>query len=525
MKTETILVVDNDRHITDLLAAELLPMLGYQALVAHDSQGAMDMIRDRQPDLMLLDLQLPDSNGLDLLRGLAREGYSIPTIITTGHGSEQVAVDAFRLGVQDYLIKPLDAHRLSDSISRALTESRLVREKAELVSQLKQQVSWLMVLSKVGQSVTSILDLDQVLRRIVDTAVYLTHADEGFLALVDGQSDQLRLRAARDIDRNHSTLLNLSINYSTAGTAVRTGRPVRMQSNAPDSSLKISTGYLVHSLLHVPIFLKDKALGVLSVDNRLSQQPFTEMDETLLAALADYAAVAIENARLYEQAQLELAERKRAEAQLEASLKEKTVLLQEIHHRVKNNLQVIISLLNLHSNYISDSQLRSALQDSQYRIRTMALIHQKLYQSTNLAEINVGDYIRDLAASLFRSYQAEAHRIYLRLQIDDFFLAMDPAVTCGLILNELISNALKHAFPEGRGGEIRIEFRAGPAGQLSLVVADNGAGFPPQVNFYQSETLGLQLVNALVTQLNGTITYQQQNGTEIRITFDGAHRT
>ena len=525
MKTETILVVDNDLHTTDLLAAELLPLLGYQALVAHDGRGAMDRIREHQPDLMLLDLHLPDSNGLDLLRALAREGYNIPTIITTGHGSEQVAVDAFRLGVQDYLIKPLDAHRLRESISRALTESRLIREKADLVSQLKQQVSWLMVLSKVGQSVTSILDLDQALRRIVDTAVYLTHADEGFLALVDGQSDQLRLRAARDIDRNHSTLLNLGINDSTAGAAVRTGRPVRMQSNATDSSLKISTGYMVYSLLHVPIFLKEKTLGVLSVDNRLSQQPFTAMDETLLTALADYAAVAIENARLYEQAQQELAERKRAETQLEASLKEKTVLLQEIHHRVKNNLQVVISLLNLHSDYIKDGYLRNVLRDSQHRIRTMALIHQKLYQSTNLAEINVGDYIRDLVAFLFRSYQADAHQISLRLQIDDFFLAMDPAVTCGLILNELISNALKHAFPEGWGGEISIEFRTGQRGQLTLVVADNGTGFPPHVNFYQSESLGLQLVNALVTQLGGTIEFRQQNGTEIRITFSDGHRT
>lgn len=521
MKTETVLVVDNDACITELLAAELLPVLGYDTLVAHDGQGAMDVIREHQPDLMLLDLQLPDGNGLDLLRRLAREGYNIPTIIATGHGSEQVAVDAFRLGVQDYLIKPLDTHQLSEAISRALTESRLIREKAELVSQLKQQVNWLMVLSKVGQSVTSILDLDQVLRRIVDAAVYLTRADEGFLALVVGQSDQLSLRAAKDINHNHSTLINLSIHDSTAGAAVRTGRPVRLQSATLGDSLKISTGYLVHSLLHVPIFLKEKTLGVLSVDNRISHQPFTDMDETLLTALADYAAVAIENARLFEQAQQELAERKRAEAQLETSLKEKTVLLQEIHHRVKNNLQVIISLLNLHSSHIKDSQLHSVLQESQGRIRTMALIHQKLYQSTNLAEINVGDYIRELAADLFRSYQAETRHITLRLYVDDFFLAMDPAITCGLILNELVTNALKHAFPDDQGGEIRIEFQAGPDGQLSLVVADNGVGFPTPVDFNLNASLGLQLVNALVTQLNGTIEIEPQNGAEIRITFRG----
>jgi two-component sensor histidine kinase len=370
------------------------------------------------------------------------------------------------------------------------------------------------------------LDLDQVLRRIVDAAVYLTRADEGFLALVDEQSEQLHLRAIKDVDQNQSTVLNLHLNDSTAGAAIRNGCPVRMHTTIHGHSLKIGTGYLVHSLLHVPIFSKGTALGVLSVDNRVSKQPFTEMDEILLTSLADYAAVAMENAQLYEQAQQELGERKRAEEQLAASLREKQFLLQEIHHRVKNNLQVISSLLNLQAGQVQDSQVLNILRDSQYRIRSMAMIHEKLYRSTDVAQINMGEYIRELAVYLFQAYNASGRGIKLQLLVEDLILGIDPAVTCGVLLNELISNALKHAFPDGRGGEIRIEFQAGPDGRLTLVVADDGVGFPPGSDLYPTKSsLGLQLVHALTTQLEGTVELECQHGTRFTIKFRDNHNT
>ncbi len=315
MNNETILVVDDNHQIANLLAGNILPRLGYETLVAYDGKTALEIIRKHQfyISLMLLDLQLPDYNGLELLRLLANEGYSVPTVLITAQGSEQVAADAFRLGVQDYLIKPVDHDHLSRVVSRVLTEGRLRQEKARLTTQLKEQVSWLTVLSNVGQSVTSTLELDEVLRRIVEGGVYLTHAEEGFLALLDNQTGQLYMRAVKNLDQDRSKTLRLPVTNTMVGTVLQSGRPLRMTRSSEGPALKVSTGFLVHSLLHVPLISKGKPFGVLTVDNRSTPQPFKEIDETMLTSLADYAAVAIENASLYQQSQQEIAERKRVE--------------------------------------------------------------------------------------------------------------------------------------------------------------------------------------------------------------------
>ncbi|MFZ5915866.1 MAG: GAF domain-containing protein [Chloroflexota bacterium] len=299
MARETILVVDDNAQIADFLTEHLLPRLGYDTLTARDGRAALKKVRAHQPDLMLLDLRLPDISGLDVLHQLAEEGRSVPTILFTAYGSEQVAVDAFRLGVQDYLIKPVDPDDLAAAIDRAASESRLRREKNRLTAQLQQQATRLTVLSKVGQSITSTLELDEVLRRIVEAGVYLTQADEGFLALQDSQTDQLYLRATKNLGQSEGETLRLKIGDSLVTQVQRTGHALRLTHSPGMGSLKVSTGFLVHSLLYVPLVSRGRCLGVLAVDNRVGQRAFGEMDEMLLCSLADYAAIAIENARLY----------------------------------------------------------------------------------------------------------------------------------------------------------------------------------------------------------------------------------
>ncbi len=319
MNQETILVVDDNRQIANFLVRELLPGLGYEAIHADNGKKALEILRTRPLSLMLLDLQLPDMTGLQLLRQLVVEGRNVPTILFTAHGSEQVAVEAFHLGVQDYLIKPVEPRDLNAAISRALTETRLRQEKAQLTAQLKEQVTWLTALTRVGQSVTSTLEPDEVLRRIVEAGVQLTQADEGFLALLDEASGQLYLRAVKNIDQAKIKTLRLPVNDTLLGSVVQGGQPVRMTQSAAEPALKVSTGFLVHSILHVPILSKGETLGVLSVDNRSRKRSFTEMDESMLVSLANYAAVAIENAELYHRAQQEISERTRVEAALRES--------------------------------------------------------------------------------------------------------------------------------------------------------------------------------------------------------------
>jgi PAS domain S-box-containing protein len=225
-----------------------------------------------------------------------------------------------------------------------------------------------------------------------------------------------------------------------------------------------------------------------------------------------------ELAKANEALQAEIAERKRAEEQIKASLREKEVLLKEIHHRVKNNLQVISSLLYLQSKNVKDKGTFGILQESQSRVRSMVLVHERLYQSPDLARIDFAEYIRSLANYLFRSYGVNTNVIQLRLNVDDVLLGVDTAIPCGLILNELVSNALKHAFPDGREGEVRIELRADD-GQLTLIVSDNGVGLPQDLDFRDTESLGLQLVNTLVEQIEGTIELDRSDGTAFKITF------
>lgn len=218
---------------------------------------------------------------------------------------------------------------------------------------------------------------------------------------------------------------------------------------------------------------------------------------------------------------IDIAERKQAEGQLRTSLEEKELLLKEIHHRVKNNLQVISSLLSLQTRNIRDEAALEMFADSQNRIRSMALIHEKLYQSEDLARVDFASYIETLVAHLFQSYQVRSQRVRLVLEVENLYLGIDKAIPCGLIINELVSNALKHAFPEDREGSMKIRLAQVGAERFMVAVSDDGVGFPEGVDHRTTETLGLKLVNILVRQLNGEIELKSEGGTEFAIEIPG----
>ncbi|MBI5680499.1 MAG: PAS domain-containing protein [Methanobacterium sp.] len=216
----------------------------------------------------------------------------------------------------------------------------------------------------------------------------------------------------------------------------------------------------------------------------------------------------------------DITDKQRAEEELKLSLEEKNILLQEIHHRVKNNMQIISSLLSLQSSYVDDEMTLNNLKESQERIKAMALVHEKLYQSDNIVKINFADYINSLVNELFNSYRANKGLIRLNIDVNDIFLDIDTAIPCGLIINELISNIFKHAFIEGKKGDVYIKFFK-IKDKYTLIISDNGIGLPSDVDFNNTKTLGLQLVNALVNQLKGAVKISRTNGTEFIIKFSG----
>ncbi|HYG75153.1 MAG TPA: PAS domain-containing protein [Planctomycetota bacterium] len=214
----------------------------------------------------------------------------------------------------------------------------------------------------------------------------------------------------------------------------------------------------------------------------------------------------------------DITERKESEVRIQASLSEKELLLKEIHHRVKNNLQITAGLFSLQAGMIKDESVKEVFRESENRIKSMALVHEKLYQSTNLAQIDTAEYVENLASNVLRSYDAEANNIALHLDLTTVFLPIDKALPFGLILNELVANCAKHAFEPGSTGEVRISIK-GDRGFFFMCIADNGRGFPQGMDFRASQSLGLKLVYMLTKQLRGSVEFNSKPGAEVRVQF------
>ncbi|MGZ7120109.1 MAG: histidine kinase dimerization/phosphoacceptor domain -containing protein [Methanobacterium sp.] len=213
-----------------------------------------------------------------------------------------------------------------------------------------------------------------------------------------------------------------------------------------------------------------------------------------------------------------ITERKIMEDKIKKSLEEREMLIKETHHRVKNNLMVISSLLSLQARYIKDQETQEIFKDSQNRARSMAIIHEKLYQTTDLKKIDFGEYIQKLSLELFRTYSDKSKDIDLDLDVEDHQLDVNTSIPLGLIVNELISNSIKHAFLNGGSGQIRVKFLK-EGSKYIFEVSDNGIGLPDEFNLEEVDTLGLSLVVSLVDQIRGELEYDGHDGTRFTIIF------
>jgi two-component sensor histidine kinase len=223
----------------------------------------------------------------------------------------------------------------------------------------------------------------------------------------------------------------------------------------------------------------------------------------------------------------DITERKQAEETMRLALAEKTVLLKEVHHRVKNNLQIVISLLNLQSKEACPDAVRDILATTQNRVRSMALIHENLYQSESLACLNLTHYLEGLCTHLLRGAGPVNARVAIESQVENerISIELNQAVPCGLLINELVTNALKHAFPGERPGLIRVTLQRPSPQEVRLTVADDGVGLPAALDPHHSTSLGLRLVCLLTEQLHGTVTFERGQGTAVQILFPNSAET
>lgn len=311
MANERILIVDNSSQTIDFLVNYVLKPNNYQVLIAKDGEMGLKMALEHRPELILLDMNMPRMTGIEVLEALNSQNIKIPVIVMTFHGSETLAVQFFRMGVKDYILKPFTITEMIESIENALTEVRLRRERDELTRRLRasnqaleQRLKELNTLFGIGKSVTLLLDHDKLLSRLVEAAIYLTSADEGTLLLADPETEELYIVASRGLDERVVRSLRLKVSDSLAGKVITAGQPLMLTGQ---DLTRIKSSYLVRSLIYIPLRVKEQVIGVLGVSNSHQNCDFTNHDLRLLSALADYAAISLENVRLFNQIENERA--------------------------------------------------------------------------------------------------------------------------------------------------------------------------------------------------------------------------
>jgi PAS domain S-box-containing protein len=468
-----ILVVDNHPVMLKFMS-NLLEKKGHQVKTAQDGLSALDILKTYIPEVIFIDLIMPNISGEKLCRIIRRmpKMEDVYLIIVSAIAAEE-EVDLAEFGANACIAKgPFD--KMTGHVLSALDQSDLgpsggFSEKIMGSEDISQRQITKELLSSKRHS-------EAILGNMAEGILELTH--EGTIIYANPAAVSLAgIPEESLLASDFTELFHETHRERIKGLLEVSGDTP--QRNTEDS----------------PVILNSKQVSVNMV-------PLKNREHDSVAVILD-----------------DITERKLAEDKIKASLREKEVLLKEVHHRVKNNLQVISSLLNLQSRYVRDRQALEMFKESQNRVRSMALIHEKLYQSEDLARIDIAGYIRDLITSLFRSYGASAAAVKVKTDVHDILLDINTAIPCGLIINELVSNSLNHAFPDGRQGQIKIAMHHINEDRIELIVSDTGRGFPKDIDFRNTESLGMQLVITLAEQLDGTIELDGSKGTAFGIRF------
>ena len=475
----TILIVDDDPKTRKLLS-KFLSQSHNSVITAGSAEEAFALINREPPDLILLDILLPDVNGFDIARRLKMKPKTrdIPFIFLTVKTEPEDKVKGFKLGAVDYLTKPIDLDEAAARINTHLTILKLQ-------------------FSLKGKN----LRLQQEIAEHKRTEEALKVSENQFRHLAEFNPGPIVV---------HSEGLVVYVNKA----AVKT-----LRGTDPGEFV----GKPVLDFLH-PDYrdIVLKRISQAQKDDKITEtieEKFIRGDGKVIDVEVTSIPTVFQGKPSMQVIFQDISERVAAENKIKASLREKEVLLKEIHHRVKNNLQVINSLLSLQSRRIDDKQTAAVFDELKNRIYSIALVHEKLYESKDLSNIDFGAYTRILVSHIHKTFPTSLSTVKLEINASSIFLQVNKAIPCALIINELVTNALKYAFQNGQKGEIIIEIKTNEQGKLTLTVADNGVGLPEDLDIDKPKALGLQIISALVRQLHGTLQVDKQNGTAFIIEF------
>ncbi|MEW6303882.1 MAG: histidine kinase dimerization/phosphoacceptor domain -containing protein [Verrucomicrobiota bacterium] len=465
-KALNILLLEDDEADAVLLQRELeKTRLAFRLRRVSNQESFLAALEQPDLDIILGDLRLGAFDGLTALKLARQRVPTVPFVVVTGSTTEETAVECMKSGAADYVLKQHWV-RLGAAIQSILKqrEVRAMQEIAERALRASESRN----------------------RAVLDAALDCIVAMDA-----EGRIVEFNPAAERTFGRQRGDVIGEPMADLLVPPALRER--------------------------HRRAFLHHLATGESTILNRRIEMTALRADGTEFPMEMAVTRIELHGTPLFIAYLRDISDRKESEQRLKASLQEKEVLLKEIHHRVKNNLQVISSLFNLETSFAKDQQVVSILRDHRDRVQSMALVHEQLYSSTDFAHVEFSDYLRRLAANLVRSFGANT--IQARFEVEKVTLGVDTAIACGLIVNELISNALKHAFPNGRPGEIGVALHQNGGAAITLTVRDNGVGFPPGTDWQKSKSLGLQLVAILAEQLRATVGVTSGNGTCFDITL------
>ncbi len=617
-RTPRILTIDDESCFRENIR-EFLEDFDYEVLEAENGRAGLEVFRKEKPDIVLVDLRMPEVDGLEVLEGVRRMSPETPVIVVSGAGIIGDVAEALRLGAWDYLFKPIeDLSVLDHAIRQCLERARLIRENRAYQQTLEQNVA---------SRTRELQEVVEELRREVDvrtrTEAALRKSEERYRAMFDAMSGGV---AVFDVGEGGETLIVKDFNkaaekifsvgredvlgkrieeafpgietggYIDAFRAVRrNNRPARLpvknyrndklflwldvfvytlpageivavfddvtksrqaedalrkseekfrdifegsrdaiflcnaygrlvDANEAAESLTGRDGEQLNRMTLFDLFGKDSLdeaqamfSYVMEGESAAGEARFAKPDGT--GPDVEYGAKRMfigETPFLHFTAR-DVSERKHAEDKIRASLAEKEILLKEIHHRVKNNMQIISSLLNLQTDYVEDPQAQDLFIESRNRISSMALVHEELYRSKDLSKVDLKEYVDKLVPRLLYSF-GETKDIDRECSVEDARLTIRQAIPLGLIINELVTNSLKHGFPARESGVVGVSIRI-REGNVEVEVFDDGIGLPDDLDLAETQTLGMQLVTGLVSQLYGDLEVIRGGGARFRIVF------
>lgn len=398
---------------------------------------------------------------------------------------------------------------ITDITEKKIVEEEILRRNEELAT-----------LNQIGKSLSKIASPSEILELIFNMIGKLFDNKNLYIALYNDVEKTISFPIysvdGRRIKQNGRAFSNGLTEYILTSKI-----PLLIKNDLHGTFKRLGIhfmGKISKSLLSVPMILGNKIYGVITIQDYKQENSFSASEADLLMTVASQTAIALENARLFSAVQLELDKKNRAEKRLKSSLREKELLLKEVHHRVKNNLQIMSSLLRLQSSTLNNAPTQKVFLESENRIKAMAIVHNKLYDSNSYDRIDFADYVKTLITNLFISLGVRTNIISYELKMPDTLLNIDTAIPLGLIINELISNSCKYAFPDNRKGIISIILEKDGL-DYTLTVKDDGIGMDDKIDPVAKGTLGMTLVKLLSAQIDGKVESNFTGGTSHKIRF------